>query len=79
MDLVQDCHRSSRVAPHRKKPENTEPQDPKAQAMPSKSPQSNGKENGNYYSILGFCWDNGNNGNENGNYYSILGLLLPKM
>ena len=30
-----------------------------------------GKENGNYYNILGLCSDNGK---ENGNYYSILGL-----
>ena len=28
----------------------------------------NGKENGNYYSILGVRWDNGK---ENGNYYSV--------
>ena len=48
----------------------------------------NGKENGNYHSILGLYWDNGNehgiyysilgiswdNGKENGNYYRILGL-----
>ena len=26
-----------------------------------------GQENGNYYSVLGQCWDNGN-------YYSMLGL-----
>ena len=32
---------------------------------------ANGKENGNYYSILGLYRDNGK---ENGNYYSILGL-----
>ena len=31
----------------------------------------NGKEHGNYYSIVGLYW---NNGEENGNYYSILGL-----
>ena len=31
----------------------------------------NGKENGNYYSILGLYRGNGK---ENGNYYSILGL-----
>ena len=32
--------------------------------------KDNGKENGNYYSILfGLYWDNGK---ENGNYYSIL-------
>ena len=31
----------------------------------------NGKENGNYYSILELYWDNGK---ENGNYHSILGL-----
>ena len=31
----------------------------------------NGKENGNYYSILGLY---GDNGKENGNYYSI-GLI----
>ena len=30
----------------------------------------NGKEDGNYYSILGLYRDNGK---ENGNYYSILG------
>ena len=30
----------------------------------------NGKENGNYYSMLGLYWDNG----KNGNYYSMLGL-----
>ena len=30
----------------------------------------NGKEHGNYYSILWLYWDNGK---ENGNYYSILG------
>ena len=29
----------------------------------------NGKENGNYYSILVLYWENGK---ENGNYYSIL-------
>ena len=33
--------------------------------------EGNGKENGNYYSILGLYRDNGK---ENGNYYSILGL-----
>ena len=37
----------------------------------------NGKENGNYYSIIGFIlglyWDNGK---ENGNYYSIIGFIL---
>ena len=32
--------------------------------------RDDGKENGNYYSILGAYWDNGK---ENGNYYSILG------
>ena len=31
----------------------------------------NGKENGNYYSMLGLYWENGK---ENGNYYSMLGL-----
>ena len=31
----------------------------------------NGKENGNYYSVLGSYRDNGK---ENGNYYSVLGL-----
>ena len=30
-----------------------------------------GKENGDYYSILGVYWDNGK---ENGDYYSMLGL-----
>ena len=50
---------------------------------------NNGKENGNYYSMLGgilgimekkmettiVCWGYiGNNGKENGNYYSISGL-----
>ena len=35
----------------------------------------NGKENGNYCSILGLHWDYmGDNGKENGNYCSILGL-----
>ena len=32
---------------------------------------NNGKENGNYYTILGLYRDNGK---ENGNYYTILGL-----
>ena len=32
----------------------------------------NGKEDGNYYSILGSYRDNGK---ENGNYYSILGVI----
>ena len=31
-----------------------------------------GKENGNYYSILGLYKDNGK---ENGNYYSVLGYI----
>ena len=39
----------------------------------------NGKENGNYYSILGFYRENGKengkeHGKEHGNYCSILGL-----
>ena len=37
----------------------------------------NGKENGNYYSIIGYIlglyWDSGK---ENGNYYSIIGYIL---
>ena len=33
--------------------------------------RNNGKENGNYYSVLGLYRDNGE---ENGNYYSMLGL-----
>ena len=31
----------------------------------------NGKENGNYYNMLGIY---GDNGKENGNYHTILGL-----
>ena len=37
------------------------------------STRDNGKENGNYYSILGLYRDNGK---ENGNYYSI---FIPKL
>ena len=37
----------------------------------------NGKENGNYYIIIGYIlglyWDNGK---ENGNYYIIIGYIL---
>ena len=33
----------------------------------------NGKENGNYYIILGFSWENGK---ENGNYCITLGFYL---
>ena len=32
----------------------------------------NGKETGNYCSIMGVYWDNGK---ENGNYYSIMGYI----
>ena len=35
----------------------------------------NGKENGNYYSILGLLYRD--NGKENGNYYSTPDLFLP--
>ena len=36
-------------------------------------PRDNGKENGDYYSILGLYRDNGK---ENGNYYLSLGLWV---
>ena len=36
----------------------------------------NGKENGNYYSILGLYWDNGQ---DNGKYDRILGLYWPSV
>ena len=39
----------------------------------------NGKENGNYCSILGLCWDNGNNGKENGNYYRAERKLAQRL
>ena len=46
-------------------------------ASPAPHYWDNGKENGNYYStigyILGLYWDNGK---ENGNYYSIIGYIL---
>ena len=34
----------------------------------------NGKENGNYYSILGLYWDSGK---ENGSYYSTIWVIIP--
>ena len=37
-------------------------------AFAPKRIRDNGKDNGNYYDILGQYWDNGK---ENGNYYSI--------
>ena len=37
---------------------------------------NNGKENGNYYSIIGCIYIyRGNDGKENGNYYSIIGCV----
>ena len=39
--------------------------------------RDNGKENGNYYSIIGHILElYRDNGKENGNYYGIIGYIL---